>query len=265
MGIHIKILPNYFRCATHFYMSRDAHSDWEQCCRRQSEDSGQPPLFCDDAETKRIIDEHQYYPDQSTAKERSRDTSKQQPLRTHPSKGKKSSPKSTSASNSPSNRQQKIKGNKTYDLRYEYTRKGASVPSTTQQHLDKFNKPPFKRVWRRLQCFEHISDRLQKRLKSAMKRRKSTTTARSTDSDTRRSASRTSSARPRYASGSTTRISGPRYKSRTSSATRTSTPRQKASKTTATHKKRASSIGSGSGGTQLWVRYDEDTNRLVSI
>lgn len=55
-----------------------------------------------------------------------------------------------------------IKPNTSYTLRYDYQRKKASIPSSTQSHLDKFKKPPFKAIWKPGWCVDNISDRLHK-------------------------------------------------------------------------------------------------------
>ncbi|KAK7604786.1 hypothetical protein V9T40_005972 [Parthenolecanium corni] len=54
----------------------------------------------------------------------------------------------------------KIKLNRSYKLRYNFLRKQGSVPSSMQMHMERFKKPPFKRVWKPGWCVDNISDRL---------------------------------------------------------------------------------------------------------
>lgn len=57
---------------------------------------------------------------------------------------------------------ERIKLNRSYKLRYNFMRKQGSVPSSMQDHMQRFKKPPFKRVWKPGACVENISDRLAK-------------------------------------------------------------------------------------------------------
>lgn len=62
------------------------------------------------------------------------------------------------------------KSTKTADLRAEWMRDGATIPSKSQEHLDKYKRLPFKRVSQNRQCVESITDRLL-RLKEHKKKK----------------------------------------------------------------------------------------------
>lgn len=52
------------------------------------------------------------------------------------------------------------KKTKTSNLRAEWMRDGATIPSTSQKHLHKYKRLPFQKVQRRGQCNESMVDRL---------------------------------------------------------------------------------------------------------
>lgn len=80
------------------------------------------------------------------------------------SSGKSTSEVSKPPSDKPSStRDHKLKlpkNTKTSNLRAEWMRDGATIPSTSKKHLEKYKRLPFQKVQRRGQCGESMVDRL---------------------------------------------------------------------------------------------------------